>query len=74
MKKIVPYEHNVKLIKSISNKSIKGLNKLYQKFISTEDKWIKKLLALRILDSMLISQVDFDLNELQKSTECQIKV
>ena len=74
MSKVIPYEHNVRLINSMSNESIDSLNKLYQKFTCTEDRWIKKLIALRILNSKLLYQIEFDLSKLQESIECRINI
>ncbi len=75
MKKVTPYEHNAKIIEKYDENSKEQVLKLYSWFNQESDKWLKKLIAIKILKNENINLIEIiDLTKLNNAIKCQIKL
>lgn len=71
---VIPYEHKGKTISDYQLKSVSEAYKVFEEFRNENDIWLKKLLAVKLLDYINKSKMNFDKSELLKAIECQIDI
>jgi len=75
MNRVTPYEHNVQIIENYDENSNEQILKLYDWFSKEPDKWIKKLIAIKILKNKNVERIEFiDITQLKNAIKCQIKL
>lgn len=75
MNRVTPYEHNVKIIEKYDENSNDQILELYNWFNEESDKWLKKIIALKILKNKDINSIKFiDLTKLKQAIKCQIEL
>ena len=71
---VIPYEHKGKKIIGYQLKSVSDVYRILDEFRDENDIWLKKLLAIKLLDYLNNNKVDLDKSELLRAAECRIKV
>lgn len=72
--KVIPYEHKGQVLRETNLTTISQANSLLTNFHLETDKWLKKIIALKLLDFKDIDKLNFDKSELIKATKCQIEL
>lgn len=72
--KIIPYEHKGQVVRETSLITLSQANSFITNFHLETDKWLKKLIALKLLEFIDIDKLNIDRNELIKATKCQIEL
>lgn len=70
---VIPYEHKGKRIIGYQLRSVADVYRILKEFRNENDIWLKKLLAVKLIDYLNTNKVDLDKSELLRATECQIK-
>ena len=71
--KVVPYEHKAKYIQALQCASVADAFILHEKFLAETDKWLKKLIATRLLSYEGLDPLMIDNNKLKDACRCQIE-
>ncbi|MCH8011225.1 MAG: hypothetical protein IIA61_04635 [Candidatus Marinimicrobia bacterium] len=72
MKKIDPYEHRGKKLSEMAIASNKDMDNAIDLFRTETDKWLKKIIALRIIEKSKEFDISHCESELQEAIKCQI--
>jgi hypothetical protein len=70
--KVIAYEHKVSLIRQLPLSTVSNALVVHGMYKSETDKWLKKLLALRLLEFERIEEIQADKEDLIHASKCQI--
>lgn len=71
---VIPYELKGKEIDRMQINSIEDAEKVKKMFYVETDKWLKKKLALKLLDYKSTNEIDLSINDLLLSIKCRIDI
>lgn len=74
MTKILPYEAKGKLIREMKVTNLDEATKLKEMFLQENDKWLKKMLAMRLLEFDNLESLKLNKNDLLNFTKWQIEL
>ncbi len=72
MIKVIPYEYKGKLIREMKVNTIEEVTKVKEMLIQENDKWLKKLLSLRLLEYDNLELLKINRSEIINIAKCQI--
>src|ERR1035437_10406039 len=72
--RVVPYEHKAAIIRRLPLSSVSDAAYLYNMFWNEDDKWLKKILALRLLEFGIPDEVPLDNASLIRASTCQVEL
>jgi hypothetical protein len=72
--KVIPYEHKGQVLRETNLTTVSQANSLLTTFRLETDIWLKKIIALKLLEFTEIDKINIDKNELIKATKCQIEL
>ena len=72
--KVIPYETKGKSIREMSIKTFDEATRVKRMFLKEDDKWLKKMLAMKLLEFENLDLLDLNKRSLLESTQCQIEL
>lgn len=70
--KVIQYEHKGQILRETNLTTLSQANSLLTEFHLETDKWLKKIIALKLLEFSELDKLEIDKNEIIKATKCQI--
>lgn len=73
MTRVIPYEHKGATLRQLRVQSASDAMRVYSMFHIEQDRWLRKLLAQRLLEYAGIDELTVDIESLVAATQCQIE-
>ena len=71
--RVLPYEHRGAKIREMQIRSDDDARVVYGMFVLETDEWLRKMLALKLLDYVRIDELEIHLDAVVIATKCQVK-
>ena len=71
--KVVPYEHRGAVIRRSRIDSEEDFLRLHDQFVAERDKWLRKLIALTLLEGIKHGPPNIDTNPIQEAIQCRVQ-